>query len=315
MADTSLSACLAEIKANPGKFYVYVLSRPCGMPFYVGVGSKWRISFHEYEAVKRAARTHKSAIIRKLLASGEGVSYAIVGWFDTWDEGAAVERQLIAKHGRRDLGTGILANRTDGGEGAPNIKWQMTEARAAGIARAAEKSRGRKLTEDHKARTSASLKGRENSAETRARLSRSLTGRTFSEETLNRMSKGQRRRAQNGGMNLDGLRKWHAANIDQVAETQRNKWKDPEYRNRLCAALKGVGRSVEYSEGNRQRQIAKFADPAFRNRWAVAHTEAMSDPEFRRKQSEITKAKWADPEFRAKMMAARHRARVARAPK
>lgn len=276
MADTSLSACLAEIKANPGKFYVYMLSRPCGTPFYVGVGSKWRITHHEYEAIKRRARTHKAAIIRKLIAGGERVAYLIVGWFDTWSEGAEVERLLIAQHGRRDIGTGILVNRTDGGEGVPNLKWEMTEARATGIARASEKARGRKLSEDHKAKIAAAGIGRKKSAETLALMSRLLTGRSYSDETLQRMSKGQRKRAAEGRMDVTAMRSWVGANIDQVAETQRNKWKDPEYRKRQTAAL----RAAKRDESHRR------------------------DPEYRAKLSAAAKARWANPEFAARVTAA-----------
>lgn len=275
MAATSLSACLAEIKANPGKSYVYILSRPCGTPFYVGVGTGRRITNHRQEACA-GGRSHKTAVIRKIVRSGEFVRYNIVAWFDDWRDAAAEEVRLIALHGRADIGTGILANLTDGGEGAHGVK---------------------------------------RSPETRALMSKLLTGRKFSDETLKRMSEGQRARAKAGGMPLDAMQSWVSTNVDQIAETQRQKWEDPEYRSRQLTALRGVPKCDGFAEANRQRQIEKFTDPEFRARWEEAHSAALASPEVRRKISEATKAKWADPEFRAKMMAARARSRAARVSK
>jgi hypothetical protein len=116
MAKHSLSACRAEIKINPGKFYVYILSKPDGSPFYVGCGRGSRIAQHV--AASRHNKTHpKSRMIRSILRSGETVQYQIESWHLDYRLALAREVELIRSLGRRDLGAGPLLNLTDGGDG------------------------------------------------------------------------------------------------------------------------------------------------------------------------------------------------------
>lgn len=59
-------------------FYVYLLLRPNGKPFYVGKGTGRRISSHEGEARKGNCRCHKCNIIRKIWRQGEQVGRQII---------------------------------------------------------------------------------------------------------------------------------------------------------------------------------------------------------------------------------------------
>jgi hypothetical protein len=269
VAGRSLSACIAEIKANPGKFYVYVLSRPAGEPFYVGLGQKARIAYHQRDAIKRQTIGHKASTIRKIVSSGDEVGYEIVGWFDTWADGAVIERALIAQYGRTDMGTGILANGTDGGDGIPNLKWMLTPARAAGVKRAADKNKGRKHTEDHRANIGAALKGRSLSEKNKANLSKSLKGRKFDEGWVAAMREAALRRSPET-RNLDAVRRWHDENRDKVAETQRKNWEDPEYREKMMPLIKAAKRDFSYRR-----------DPAYRENIRAKARERWADPEFK----------------------------------
>lgn len=134
----------AELKNNRGRFYVYILSRPDGSPFYVGYGKsgrkpRERIFAHETEA--RCAtkyprqNRHKLAVIRLAQSRGEEILRSIDSWHN--EETAAKQREitLIASIGRSDRGLGPLTNLTRGGEGAADLTDDGKRRRREGQAR------------------------------------------------------------------------------------------------------------------------------------------------------------------------------------
>lgn len=128
---------LALIKASGRRWYVYVLSRPDGSPFYVGVGTKRRILDHRIYARRPAgSNSRKLNVIRKVWRAGGEIAYAIAAFFDERVQAEAYEVQLIAEIGRRDLGTGPLCNQTDGGEGAPTPSEEVIRRRSDSLRKA-----------------------------------------------------------------------------------------------------------------------------------------------------------------------------------
>jgi len=99
----------------PQTFYVYVLARPDGRPFYVGKGTGKRIYKHDSEA-RSGHKCLKCSTIRKIWKSGGEVQRYVI--FTTNDEAEALayEIRAIALYGRENL-----TNETDGGEGVTNL--------------------------------------------------------------------------------------------------------------------------------------------------------------------------------------------------
>ncbi len=182
-----------ELKASLDKVYVYSLIHN-DVTFYVGVGTQRRIRRHESAAELKKPNA-KAVRFREILASGGVVEYAVHGWFDDWTTAAEEERRLIALHGRADLGLGTLTNRTNGGQGTSGVAWHSSPKRLEGARKAAEKNRGRKHSDEHRAKIGAAHKGRVYSAETLAKKSAAVKGRPLSEEHRKKLSEAKRGRS------------------------------------------------------------------------------------------------------------------------
>jgi hypothetical protein len=86
--------------ANPCRFYTYAYLREDGTPYYIGKGSGYRA----YSSKGRPCGTpdrSRIVILKKNLLESEAYKH---------------EMYMIFVFGRKDLGTGILHNLSDGGE-------------------------------------------------------------------------------------------------------------------------------------------------------------------------------------------------------
>jgi hypothetical protein len=164
-------------------YYVYAYLRskdsstaPAGTPYYIGKGSSNRA----YAKHNAPVPTDKSNIVflKENLSEVDAHLY---------------EMEMIATYGRKDIKTGILHNRTNGGEGNSNPS-EITRKKMAHAKRneseethkrrsEAAKNRPRRPTsEETKRKISEANLGRKRSDEAKAKMSAAATGRPSSKK-------------------------------------------------------------------------------------------------------------------------------------
>lgn len=123
----------------PGAFCYGPRLRFSYEPFYIGHGCGDRSSKHVGNALRRRAgnyidNSHKSRTIRKILRNGGDVIEIRTLNLSTKRKASFREIEIIAAIGRSDLGTGPLANHTNGGDGGlPGYKHTKAAKRTIGI--------------------------------------------------------------------------------------------------------------------------------------------------------------------------------------
>jgi len=151
-------------------YYIYAYIRKSnGTPYYIGKG----LGRRAYQ------QTHKVSVPKdksKIVIMESGLT----------EIGAlALERRYIRWWGRKDLGTGILHNRTDGGEGNSGLIFTEEHKRKIGLAHKGKCG----LVKDKNP-----MWGKSHSIETRKKMREARKGKQHSEETKLKISQSIRDR-------------------------------------------------------------------------------------------------------------------------
>jgi hypothetical protein len=159
-------------------YYIYAYLREDGTPYYVGKGRGNRL-YDSSRRIKIPEDRKRVVYLRQNL---------------TEDEAYKLETEFILRFGRKDNGTGILRNESNGGkENHEKIVSQETRDRIS------KSNTGKKLSEETKQKLSVINTGKKLSAETRQKMSARMTGekhplygKPVSEETRRKISESHK---------------------------------------------------------------------------------------------------------------------------
>jgi hypothetical protein len=207
---------------NPNRFYTYAYLREDRTPYYIGKGSGRRVYSNKGRPCKKPTKD-KIIFLKQNLTEEEAFKHEIY---------------MIAVFGRIDLVTGILRNKTNGGDGASGyICSEETRKKIS------EVNKGRIFSEEHRKKISESLKGRIFSEEHRKKLRISLKGKTGFPGMLNKThtekTKEKMSEVRKGDKNHFYGKSHSEETKRKMSEANKGKTHTEEARKKMSEANKG----------------------------------------------------------------------------
>lgn len=196
--------------SSKNQYYIYSYLREDHSPYYIGKGSGRRAYTKGPKEIKPPRDKSRVRILKADL---------------TEEEAFLLEKLYILMFGRIDLGTGILRNRSDGGDGvsgAIRSSEFREKLRQANLGKKRPKEVGEKIskalmgrklseemkaklraghrdrtcTEEHKRKVSAAKKGFKHTEEAKQKMSAARKGKKLSPEHIEKIGKSSKLRAQ-----------------------------------------------------------------------------------------------------------------------
>jgi len=192
------------------EYYTYAYLREDRTPYYIGKGTGKRI-YSKRKYIKPPKDKLRIIFLKKNLTEEEAFRHEIY---------------MIDVFGRKDLGTGILHNRTDGGEGLSGAIRSDETRRKIGDAnknpseetrkRMSESAKVKIFSEETRKRMGEAKKGKNRSEETRKKISVANKDKTLSKETRRKLSVAKK-----------GMKWWNdgCGNCKMMVECPGNGWK------------------------------------------------------------------------------------------
>jgi len=220
------------------KYYTYAYLREDRTPYYIGKGQGNRAYRRSKKDIKPPKDKSRIIYLKQNLTEEEAFKHEIY---------------MIAVFGRKDLGTGILHNRTNGGDGTSGaIAWNRGGKCSNEWKKKVSKAlRNRRFTDEHKKKLSEAAKGRtpwnkgqSPSEETRKKIGDKHRGKIISEEQRKKLSEIGKRRKQSEETKQkikekSGYQKWKCletgfiTNAGNLAKYQRARGIDTSQRVRV----------------------------------------------------------------------------------
>jgi len=166
-------------------YYTYAYLREDKTPYYIGKGKGNRAYKKHRKGIGVPKDKSRIIFLKQNLTEEEAFRHEIY---------------MIAVFGRKDLETGILRNKTYGGDGisgyvfSEETKKKLSEAHKGKThseeskRKMSEVNKGKTLSEEHKIKLSEAKKGKTFSEESKRKMSEAHKGKTFSEEHKRKIS-------------------------------------------------------------------------------------------------------------------------------
>lgn len=228
---------------NDNIYYVYFYLREtasdvaaAGTPYYVGVGKGKRINRKGKKEVPMPSNKSLRVKVHENLHWRQALDYEVA---------------YIKQYGRIDTGTGILRNKTDGGDG----------------------THGRVMTTSERLYRSKIQKEVQNRPEVLAKRAASMAAVNATFETRAKRSESAKKLA-----TLPGKQQ-------AFSEASKERWQDPEYRRSLVEKHRAYWNNEDHRISKSKEQSVRWQDPEYARNVSNKIREACQKPEVREKRS------------------------------
>ena len=239
------------------EYYTYAYLREDRTPYYIGKGKGRRLYKKRSKGVNPPKDKSRIIFLKQNLTEEEAFKHEIY---------------MIAVFGRKDLGTGILYNLTDGGEGMSGILMSDETKKKIGIARS-----GRTHSEESRKKISENQKGKYISDESRLKMSESQKGKKLTEKTKEKIGIAGRGRthSEETKKKLRNLNKGKTLTEEhrkKLSEAHKGKTLTEEHKKKIAEALRGKTFTKERIEklkaaaSSKRQEVRKKISDANKNR-------------------------------------------------